>query len=287
MQTPTRAYFIFITLTFFAVFYLSGCSGLTENLANNLSTAIKNNNDLEVIKDGSPAYLIMIDSFIEDSPDNENLLRTAADLNNTYAEIFIEDPLRKKKMTQKAFNYAKRSCCNYEDDYCGLDSISFQEFNNIINKIDDRDDIPYLFTLGSSWAGMIQADSENFKALANISRIEAIMKMVEKIDENYMDGAVHLYLASLAILLPPSLGGKPELAKEHFEKAVKLSGNKNLMVKVMYADKYGKMMFDQELYNRLLGEVIQADPKTKGFTLINTLAQKKARILLEQGAEYF
>ena len=46
-------------------------------------------------------------------------------------------------------------------------------------------------------------------------------------------------------------------------------------------------MFDQELHDRLLNEVIAADPVEHGFTLMNTLAQDRARKLLESGKEYF
>jgi len=36
-----------------------------------------------------------------------------------------------------------------------------------------------------------------------------------------------------------------------------------------------------------LNEVLAADPKAPGFTLTNTLAQDRARKLLESGKDYF
>ena len=44
-------------------------------------------------------------------------------------------------------------------------------------------------------------------------------------------------------------------------------------------------MFNKELHDRLLNEVIAADPNHPGLTLSNTLAQEKARVLLNE--EYF
>ena len=59
------------------------------------------------------------------------------------------------------------------------------------------------------------------------------------------------------------------------------------MVQVEYAKLYGRMMFDQELHDRLLNEVLSADAVTPGYTLSNVLAQRQARELLQSSADYF
>ena len=51
---------------------LSGCSALmskaTGGLASNLSAAILNQDDPETVRDGVPAYLLMLDSFVAGAP---------------------------------------------------------------------------------------------------------------------------------------------------------------------------------------------------------------------------
>jgi hypothetical protein len=59
------------------------------------------------------------------------------------------------------------------------------------------------------------------------------------------------------------------------------------MVKTLYARYYARMVFNQELHDRLLREVIDAPAATPGLTLINTLAQEEARSLLAESSEYF
>jgi hypothetical protein len=59
------------------------------------------------------------------------------------------------------------------------------------------------------------------------------------------------------------------------------------MAKVVFAEQYAKMMFDQTLHDRLLQEVIDADPVVPNLTLINVLAQDLARELLSESNEYF
>jgi hypothetical protein len=46
-------------------------------------------------------------------------------------------------------------------------------------------------------------------------------------------------------------------------------------------------MFEQELHDDLLQQVIDADPYAEGLTLINRLAQRQADRLLAESADYF
>jgi len=125
------------------------------------------------------------------------------------------------------------------------------------------------------------------RALALIPRIELIMNTVVSLDEQYMDGGAHVFLGTIATILPPILGGKPDLAKEHFERGIELSDNKNLMVKVAFAKRYARLVYDRELHDRLLLEVLEASPDVPGYILINTLAKSEARQLLDSANDYF
>ncbi|HEX4974769.1 MAG TPA: TRAP transporter TatT component family protein, partial [Pseudomonadales bacterium] len=84
-----------------------------------------------------------------------------------------------------------------------------------------------------------------------------------------------------------ALGGKPEEGKQHFERAIAISEGKNLLVKVMYAEQYARLVFDQKLHDRLLNEVISSNPVVPELTLINTFAQEKAHKLLAESKDYF
>ncbi|MEC9256832.1 MAG: TRAP transporter TatT component family protein, partial [Pseudomonadota bacterium] len=57
--------------------------------------------------------------------------------------------------------------------------------------------------------------------------------------------------------------------------------------KVLYAKQYARLMFEQELHDTLLTEVLEADPYAEGLTLINRLAQRQAETLLAESADYF
>jgi hypothetical protein len=46
-------------------------------------------------------------------------------------------------------------------------------------------------------------------------------------------------------------------------------------------------MFDRELHNRLLNEVLLAEPVVEGMTLTNLIAQERAKDLLASSKDYF
>ena len=263
----------------------SGCS-IKSDMMSHLSDTIVNNDDLHLVEAGAPAYLLMIDSLISEDPYSKELLSAAAQLYTAYADVFVTDAKRSRKMVNKAFAYADQAMCIADKDACGLKDKSFDQFQKILGAMDKKDQ-PYLFSLGASWASWIMANTNDFNALADISRIEAIMLKVVLLDESYKEGAAFLYLGSLASFLPPALGGKPEQGKVYFERAIELSQGKNLMAKVMFAKLYARMIFNQDLHDRLLKEVLDTNPVVPGYTLVNTYAQKQARQLLESAEDYF
>lgn len=113
------------------------------------------------------------------------------------------------------------------------------------------------------------------------------MHRILVLDEAHMQGGGHIYLGALAILLPPALGGNPKAAQKHFQRAIQLSNGRNLMAKVMYARHYARMLFDRPLHDRLLNEVLAADPNHPGHVLVNTMAQQQAKQLLATAEDYF
>lgn len=272
------------------LFISSGCaliiSSATSDMMEHLSDTIANNDDLTLVKTGAPAYLLMIDSLISKDPGNETLLSMASRLYTAYADLFVKEVDRSQKMADKALNYANQAICLEKKDACMLKSKTFEEFEKIISTMKKKQ-VPALFSLGSAWAGWITVNKNDFNAIADISHIEIIMQKVIELDETYKDGAAYLYMGTLATFLPTALGGKPELGKYYFDRAVKLSQGKNLMVKVLYAELYAKMVFDRMLYDQLLKDVIAADPYVSGYTLINTRAQIQARELINSADDYF
>lgn len=289
---PSSAARIFTFMVFPIIFlvWLPGCSWIvsstTNNLAENLASSILNQSDPATVKDGIPAYLLLVDAMLEGDPNNQSLLRTSASLNNSYAGMFSNDPQRQKILTQKALDYGSKAVCAHDSKACKIRSMPFEEFSKLIKNM-HKDDVPAYYVLGTAWAGWIQAHSDDWNAIAQLAQVERIMQRVIELDEGYDNGSAHMYLGVIATLLPPAMGGRPEIGRDHFERAIALSHGKNLMAKVVYARHYARLVFDRALHDKLISEVLNADPDIPGFTLINTIAQQQAKQLSASADEYF
>ena len=66
--------------------FMSACS--VTKLPDNLSRAMLNQDDPEVVADGAPAYLLMLDALILTYPENERFLLAGAQLYGAYAGVF-------------------------------------------------------------------------------------------------------------------------------------------------------------------------------------------------------
>ena len=261
-------------------------SSATNGLARNLTSAVLDQDDPQLVEDGAPAYLIALDGLIEGDPENEMLLLAGARLYAAYASAFVEDPVRLARLTDRARAYGRRAMCRANKAICEAASDPYEEFVTALQGAKKKD-LPALYGFGSAWATWVQMNSSDWNAVADLPKVQALMERVVVLDDGYEQGGAHLYLGVLYTLRPASLGGRPELGREEFEKAILLSDGRNLMAKVLYARQYARLVFDQPLYNRLLVEVIEADPVEPGYTLTNTMAQELAIELLAESDDYF
>jgi len=120
-----------------------------------------------------------------------------------------------------------------------------------------------------------------------LPQMEALFNRYMDISGDEVNSAVYTYMGILLTLRPPALGGEPERAREYFEKAIELTEGRDLGVKVEYARGYAKLLYERELHDRLLAEVMAADPYQDGYTLSNVLAKEQAEVLLAEADDYF
>ncbi|MDP2547961.1 TRAP transporter TatT component family protein [Oceanobacter sp. 4_MG-2023] len=268
-----------------AALALSACS--VGNLPKNLSRSMMNNDNPEVVAAGAPAYLLLLDALVLTYPHDEDFLLSASQLYGAYSGVFSRDPSQAQRMADKALEYATRGLCEYDDDACEAVELPQDDILTALDRHFDEDDIHVFYAYAAAKAGWIQANSSDWGAIAELGKTKALMQWVANIQPDYDQGTLQVYLGVMETQLPPSLGGRPEIGREHFEKALQYSDGKHLMAKVLYAKQYARLMFDQELHDRLLNEAIAADPEAEGLTLINHLAQSQATELLAESADFF
>ena len=262
-------------------------SNITDNLARNLSDAVLNQEDPKIVRDGAPAYLLLLDSLVAGNPENPVILSSASDLYTSYSAIFVNDANRSKILSERALKYSKKALCISYEDSCNWDDYSFDDFNLSLDDLDMKySDL--LLTYSTSYLVYIRSHSNDWNAIARLPYIESALEYyVEKNPETENLDSVYTYLGILSTLLPPALGGDYEKGKRYFENAIEFSGDQNLSAKVEYALSYARPLYDRELHDKLLQEVISSNPVKKNYTLLNVIAKEQASSMLEDADEYF
>ena len=261
-------------------------SGFTNSIAEDLSSAVLGSSDFGVVEEGLPAYLILVDALIEGNPKDPSLLNTAAMLNGSYATGFVEEESRRKHFATKGKQLALQASCRHREVFCNVLDASFVDFRKMVDATSTRD-IDYLYILASNWAGWIQAHSDDYLAIAELPKAKYLMEHVIQLDSTYANGSPFIYMGVFATFLPAALGGEPELGRENFERAIEISQGANLYAKSMMAEMYARAIFDRELHDRLVSEVLATDPLAGELTLQNVVAQKLALQLKDSADDFF
>jgi hypothetical protein len=176
--------------------------------------------------------------------------------------------------------------CNSYRPACGWDGMLFEDYEATLGDLTERQ-ADVVFSHGLASLAYIRAHSSDYTAIAMLPYSQALLERYLEINDGSDDGAIHTYLGILNTLLPPAAGGKPEKGRAHFERAIELSGGRNLGAKVDFAEGYARLLYERELHDRLLNEVMEADPVEPGNTLLNVLAQERAEELLASADDYF
>lgn len=279
-----------VLLCLLALLACGGCASLVSSaagdMADNLSSAVLNQDDPETVRDGAPAYLLLLDSFLEDSPDDPVLLGAAARLYASYGTVFADDPERARRLTERARRYGSRALCEEFAPSCGWPGMRYNAFEASLSRLAPRHaEAVYSYAIASlAW---IRAHADDWGALAELPQMEALLSRYLEIGEAGTRAEAYTWLGILATLRPPAMGGEPEKGRAYFQRAIELSGGRDLSVKVEFARSYARMLYDRPLHDRLLEEVLAADPEAPGYTLMNVLAQRDAEQLLAEADEYF
>ena len=269
---------------------LAACASLmssaVEDLAGDLSAAILENPDVDMVRDGAPAFLLLIDGLLKSNPDNPVLLSQAALLNSAYAGAFVADGERARLMAAKGRAMAERALCVERKENCGVAAKPFAEFEQWTATL-TKADVPLAYGLATAWAAWMQANSDDFNAIADLGKVKLLMSRVAELHESHDYGGPHLYLGVFETLVPPALGGRPEVGRFHFERALALAEGQYLLTQVMFAEQYARLVFDRALHDELLNQVLAAEVDAPDLILLNAVAKRRAQSLLDTADAYF
>lgn len=261
--------------------------GATASLLEDIAKSAYRQSDLRLIREGMPSYLMLIDGMVEAVPGNKELLINAAQAYASFASAFIQDEDRDyaRALYARARTYALNALTEI-----GIDdpaSAPFEAFEKDTSQLSSND-VPYMFWAASCWGNWIGLSQNSISALAELPRVELLMRRVLDLDEGFYYGGAHIFMGILNGSRPKMAGGNPDLAREHFLRAIKLGNGKFLMTYIYYADYYAKKTFKKDLYIAILETVLETPADIMpDLTLLNTVARTRAAAMLQAADDYF
>jgi hypothetical protein len=261
--------------------------GATAILLEEIAKASSRQSDLKILREGTPAYLMLVDGMIQALPDNDQLLIAGAQSYSSFASLFVEDQDKEyaKQLFGKGKQYALRSleARGFKDPL----GRPFDDFKEGLNHLGKKE-VPYLFWTATCWVNWIRLNLDSVEAISELPRVEEMMKRALELDEGFYYGGPHLFMGIWFASRPKMAGGDLKKAQEHFLRAFHFGQGKFLMAYVYYAKYYAPKIMDKELFTSTLQKVLEIPADTPlDLILVNTVAKKEAKELLNRVEEYF
>ncbi len=250
--------------------------------------AFNEEGDLRLAEGALGSNLKLVEALIKGDPQNTKLLLMASQGFNAYALAFAEDDSieRARMFYLRGRDYAMRVLNQNQkvSEALDRDVPALQAALATLTK----EDVPAVFWTAFGWGSYINVTRSDVGVVADLPKVLAMMEFVRQTDPTFYYGGPYLILGSIEGSVPQVLGGKPEKAKEYFERALSVSGGRFLLTYVYYAKVYAVQTQNQELFESLLKKVEDASPDVlPEARLSNAVAKKKARLLREHVNDLF
>lgn len=259
-----------------------------EGIAN-----VESEEDVAFARESALPLIKTMEVFKVGNPKNRDILLV---LSGSYAQFafgFLEEDLLSLKPESSEYKAArKRADLFYRRgrEY-GIAALTrscsmrkafaapFPDFQKAVNGLGKKY-AESLFWTSFNWINWLNLNADDPSAIADLPRIEAMVKRTIELDSSFYYGSAHSLLGAIAASRPKMLGGNPELAEAEFRKAMEISPD-YLMTKVMYAQFYARQMGDKELFVKALTDVREAKSEAlPEQRLANELARQRAKLLL-------
>src|SRR5512139_2281540 len=202
--------------------------GAAATLLEGVAKSSSQQSDLRILREGMPAYLMLIDGMIQAVPDNEQLLLAAAQSYFSFASLFVEN--QDKEYAHLLYERGKLYALKSLERRGVKEPLqrTFEDFTESVKNLGKKD-VPYIFWTATCWANWIRLNLDSMEAMSELPRVESLMKRALELDEGFYYGGPHLFMGIWFASKPKIAGGDLKKAQEHFMKALDLGQGKFLM----------------------------------------------------------
>ena len=256
--------------------------------------------DPELVRESLPFLLKTIESIILSAPEQDEALVFACTGFTLYGNAFLQvdadianwdgDYNREIALRDRTWKIYVRA-----RDYCLRSlELKYDGFGDDLRAdaaaalaVTDTDDVEVLFLLSAAWGLAISNALDQPRLIADLPVVRVLLERALELDEDYERGSIHAALITLESL-PEQLGGSPERAREHFERAVELSDGLDAGPYVTLALGVSVPAEDRAEFEQLLNQALAIDPdEDTSLRLLNVVNQQRARRLLDRVDDLF
>ena len=255
--------------------------------------------DPELVRGAVPFALKSMESLLDSSPDHKGLLTALCRGFTQYAVAFVRqdaeearDPEarragmeRTRRLLLRAREYGMRGL---SVGRMGFPPALSADPSAAAARIDAAD-VPLLYWTGVAWSFAVSASSDDPSLLADLPRIEALMRRALALEERYDAGAIHEYFVAFEGGRPEAMGGSVDRARYHMERALALSGGRKVSPLVTFAETVSVRTQDRRGFLDLLDRALAFDARSAApeHRMGNLVSQRRARWLKGRVDELF
>lgn len=272
---------------------LAGCTNILIKSYNKLSAraalALEQYDDPELLGQALPNNLIASEGYLGIAADSTPLLVSTAKNYGLYAMGYVEDVDREhaKKLYFRGKELGLRALKQNSDFVKALGNDTLEEFNRAVKSF-QKSDVEALYVTMSNWLSWVSLNAGSPEAMMDLPKVEALMFRILELDETYYHGAIHAALGAYYGSAAKAMGGQPEKAKQHFDKAFQISQNNFLYFQFLYAKTYLVQIQDKKSFVEILSRISEASTsEVPEMRMANEIAKIKAKSLLDNVDEYF
>jgi predicted anti-sigma-YlaC factor YlaD len=295
-------------ITLALILAASGCSlqrmalDQTAGILKKAMPAFERDWDYDLVAAALPGNIKVIEGFLQAGPDNRDLLLLVSQSYTSYGLVVLEDEweraeedtpqsaklaMRTREMYMRGHRYAMRLLEQRHPGISAAFKKNLEELEPHLARC-SAEDVPGLFWSGMPLATAINMSRDDVAMIAYVPKAKALVARALELEEGYYHAGGHMIFGGLYGSMGQMLGGDPKKSQQHFDKALKLTKRKFLLVQVMYAKTLAVQNQDQKTFDALLKEVLEAKleifPAQK---LANVAAKRRARRLLAKKDELF
>ena len=299
-----------LLIIFAVLVILSSCSiqKLALNAVSDMLTGegssdvFTGDSDPQLVGDALPFAIKFYESLLSANPDHQGLMITTGSLFVMYANAFVQGPAemlpnsewraREEGMARAKSLYLRGLNLLYDSlelKYSGFkqaasNSETFQRYLNNLK----REDVSALYWSVAGGLSAFSIDVLDFELSERIPEWTAMILRAYELNPDFNGAALDEFFVIFYSALPEMLGGDLEKAKYYFQLALEKTGGRSASAYVSYAQSICVTAQDYDAFRDNLEKALAINPDDDPSTrLVNIMAQRKARWMLENAWSFF